>query len=554
MFESKKKELFSAKKATTSGSGTESAFVKSAMKETSVTSSGNGAKKYDTSGDSFVDQFSNLSNYKKPRSFKEIEKDQELLWAENKVLTVAFSLYLRMVTRVTNVFGTKTKTVQKGGGMKHEGIMRMIWLHMKQPKTFWNNVTLMISIGSWKDIFTMLQYDLVYNGWEGRKLDWNKFGSLILAGLDDKDQNNLVKKYLPQIKANSACKSVESQADNIIAKWICSLLYGSKENSYNYKQYRKLKTSGTAHEWQKLISQGNHNLIDFKSIHGRALNLLVRSKYLQNQGLLEKYEAWITKGSTEAKYTGFVNELFAKLPAALSQLNTATRETINKQFDTLVKNSGPKNSTNLIVVRDTSGSMTSIANGTNMSSYDVAKAMALYFSEFLTGPFQNAWIEFNNKAKMHTWKGNTALEKWYNDNSSYVGSTNFQSVIDLFVSLKNEIPESEFPTGILCISDGEFNPAQLGKTNVESALSKLRKAGFSKEYVDNFVICLWNIPNGYYSNSTKPKFETFANVPNVFYMSGYDPSTISFLMNGVKNAKELFLEAMNQEVLGLVTL
>ncbi len=84
-------------------------------------------------------------------------------------------------------------------------IMRMIWLHTVAPKTFWNNITLMIAVGSWKDVFTMLQYDLVYNGWEKRQLDWTKFGKLILAGLNDEGQNNLVKKYLPQVKTKSAC-------------------------------------------------------------------------------------------------------------------------------------------------------------------------------------------------------------------------------------------------------------------------------------------------------------------------------------------------------------
>lgn len=552
MFESKKTKLFdTVSKKTTSVDSTNS-FVKAAMKETHVTTSHNGAKKYETSGDVFVDQFNSLSQYKNPRTFASIEKDQELLWANNKMLTIAFSLYIRMISRVTDVFGVKTKTPQKGAGLKHEGIMRMIWLHMKQPKTFWNNVTLLISVGSWKDIFTMLQYDLIYNGWEGRKLDWTKFGKLIMAGLNDEVQMNLVKKYLPQIKAKSACKSVESQADNMIAKYICSLLYGTKENSANsYKMYRKLKSSGTAHEWQKLISQGKHDLIDFNTIHGRALNLLVRSKYLVNQGLQDKYESWITKDTVEAKYTGFVHELFSKLPRQLSGLSVAERETINKQFNTLVKKGGSKSETKLIVVRDTSGSMHGTAPGTNMSAYDVAKAMALYFSEFLTGQFENAWIEFNDNAIMRTWSGNNALEKWYNDHSSYIGSTNFQSVINLFINLKNRgVAESDFPTGILCISDGEFNPSQLGKTNVESAKNKLRQAGFSNDYVENFVICLWNIP----TYRVSPVFETFDNVPNVFYMSGYDPSTVSFLMNGVKNAKELFLEAMNQEVLDLVKL
>lgn len=554
MFDSKKKELWNDVNDITSESKNESVFVNTALKNTSETVSGNGAKKYSKHSNDFVTQFNNLGTYKEPRPFSEIEKDQEVLWANNKMLTVAFTIYTRMITRKTNVFGVTTKEPQRGGELKHEGIMRMIWLYSKAPKTFWKNITLFISVGSWKDIFTMLKYDLMHHGWDGRVLDWNKFGNLILTGLNNDDQCNLVKKYLPQIKSKSACKTIESQANTIIGKWICSLLYGKKTTSKTYKQYRKLKSSGEAHEWQKLISQGKHNLIDFNTIHGRALNLLVRSEYLKNQGLEDKYEKWINKDSTEAKYTGFVHELFEKLPHALSGLNKNKRTTINKQFKTLVdKAKGTEsNNTSLIVVRDTSGSMSSNAAGTNMSSNEIAKAMGLYFSEFLTGTFKNAWIEFNSTAKMHKWKGSTPLEKWYNDCANYIGSTNFMSVIKLFVDLKNDgVPENEFPTGILCLSDGEFNPSDLGKTNVESAKLELKNAGFSEDYVENFVICLWNIRNGFYMNN-KPKFETFDDVPNVFYMSGYSASTVQFLLNGVKNATELFNEAMNQEVLNLV--
>lgn len=556
MFTAKKQQLFdkpSKKSSETTQSS--SVFVKAGLKKEAETKSGNGALKYSTTGNEFVDQFGKLGTYKKPRTFSEIEKDSELLWAKNKTMTVLFIFYIRMITRVVSLFdGTKTSKSQKGAEMRHEGIMRMIWLHMKAPNTFWNNIGLFVSVGSWKDIITMLQYDLVYNGWNDRKLNWEKFGNLILSGLNNENTNNLLKKYLPQIKAKSKCNTVEAQADTMIAKWICSLVFGKKEdNSYNYKQYRKLKTSGTAHEWQKFISQGKHNLIDFNSIHGRALNKLVRSKFLENQGLKEAYEKWITKPETEAKFTGFVHELFEKLPGSLSSLSVAERETTNKQFDTLVKKGGEKEHTKLIVVRDTSGSMSSIATGTKMSCYNVAKALALYFSEFLTGKFANAWIEFNSDAKMHEWKGNNALEKWYNDRSSYVGGTNFESVINLFVKLKKEgIEESEFPTGILCISDSEFNPSSLGRTNVESALNILRRGGFSKEYVNNFIIVLWNLQSNYYGRNTGSKFETYGDTPNVFYFSGYSAATVSFLSDKIKTASELFDEAMNQEVLQLI--
>ena len=198
--------------------------------------------------------------------------------------------------------------------------------------------------------------------------------------------------------------------------------------------------------------------------------------------------------------------------------------------------------------------MESTASGTNMSCYNIAKALALYFSEFLKGKFANSWIEFNSNAKMYIWNGNTPLKKWYNDKSSYVGSTNFQSVIDLFIKLYRQgISEEEFPTGILCISDGEFNPTRsLSKTNVQEALDKLRNAGFSNNYVNNFVIVLWNLQNNYYGKGSGEKFETYGNVPNVFYFSGYSAATVSFLTSKIKNAEELFNEAMNQEILNMI--
>lgn len=556
---SQKKSSLGVKKNTSTSANTKNVlpntFVNAGMKQAAKTLSGNGSEKFSTTGNPFVDQFSFLGSYKKPRTFSEIEKDCELLWAEDKRTAVMFTFYIRLITRQVQLFdGSKTNTAQKGGELKHEGIMRMIWLHQKDANMFWNNIGLFASVGSWNDVIKMLQYDLVYHGWENRVLNWDKFGKLILSALNNENTSELLKKYLPQIKANSVCKTVEAQADSMIAKWICSLLFGNKNNGKTYKQYRKMKTSGTAHQWQQLISQGKHSLIDFNSIHGRALNLMVRSKYLDNQGLKAKYEAWITKPETkDVKYTGFVHELFQKLPNALSGLSVAVKETINQQFATLVKKGGESKITELIVVRDTSASMGSIATGTNMSCYNIAKALALYFSEFLHGKFANAFIEFNSTAKMHTWSGNTPIEKWFADSCNYVGSTNFQSVIKLLCDIKSQgVAESDFPKGILCISDSEFNPAALGKTNVETALNTLRNAGFSEDYVNNFIIVLWNLQSSYYGKTTGKKFETYGDVKNVFYFSGYSAATVSFLSSKISTAAELFEEAMNQEVLSYI--
>jgi hypothetical protein len=561
MFESKKTNLFPVNKKTTSVP--ENKFVQAGLKKSAETLSGNMAKKYRTTGNALTDQFGTLGEYKKPRCFADIVKDCELAWTEDPAMATKFIFYLRTVVRKVKLFnGTVTKEPQKGAQLKHEAIMRMFWLYNKSPNTFWNNLGLFVSLGSWKDIFVMLQYDLVFHGWEGKILNWSKMGNFILSSLENSNTCELIKKYLPQLRANSKCTTVEAVADNMIAKWICCLLYGGvspemKQHASTYKKYRQLKASGTAHEWQKLISRKQFDRIDFDKIHGRALNLMVKSKFLDNQKLKDKYTRYVADPEKKKiKYTGFVHELMeiCAKESCISKVPIHEQETVNKQFATLVVKGGQSEQSKFIVVRDTSASMSKNCTGTKMNCYNIAKSLALYFSEFLTGEFKNAWIEFNDDAKMHKWKGNTPCEKWFNDQSSFIGSTNFQSVINLFVKLKKKgIDEADFPTGILCISDGEFNPSgELEKTNVEVALGKLKDAGFSNEYASNFAIILWNLQSKFYGDGTGKKFETFGDVENVYYFSGFEPSVITFLTSKIRNAYELFMEAMSQEILDMI--
>lgn len=575
MFDSKKTSLFpvrakqKATSATSTGRDTfgRPAFVTAGLKKKAETLSGNGSLKYSTTGDSFVDQFGKLGSFKAPRPYSEIVKDCEALWAEDPLKSVKMLVYIRMITRGVQLIasGTNVQVNQKGAELRHEGIMRMIWLSQKSPETFEKNIETFISAGGWKDIITMLQYDLVWNGWKDRALDWKFITGLILIYLKESRTRELIKKYLPSIKSNPNCKTVEAQADNIIAKYLCWVIFKMEEpagdelpelNGSYYKKYRKLKNSGTAHDWQKLISQKKLDALDFGKIHGRALSLLVRSKFLKRQGLQDKYTAWLKKPEAATiKYTGFVHELFDKVSYSTP---LHEKETINRQFATLIeKGKSGEHTTSFIVVRDTSGSMGSIASGTNMSCYNVSKALALYFSAFLHGKFSNSWIEFNSTAIMHEWKGQTPVDKWNNDGTRFVGDTNFLSVIELFARIKRQgTPESEFPTGILCISDGEFNRAFMpSMTNVQNALYILTKAGFSKEYVDSFQMVFWDLQSNFYGKGTGEKFETFGDIPNVYYFSGYSAATITFITSGkVTTAADVVDAALDQELLNLIEL
>ena len=546
---------------------TENAFINAAMKQTNTTLSGNGSLKYTTTGNDFVDNFANVASFKKPRTYAEVAQDMQLLWSQNPELCLKLAVYIRMITRKTNTvdhFGSqkvKTLSTQRGQGLKNEGIMRMMWIAINHPQTFAENIVIFIEAGSWKDIIVMMNLDLQYHGWDGRKLDWNFLGNVIYAGLMNETQTHLVRKYLPKIRTNGKARTLESQADTIIGRWLARRIFKDMPANASYKEYRLMKSSGVAHKWQQLISKQLFNSINFNSIAGRALQQLVNSKFLDNHNLRDKYTEWITSQKT-AKFTGFVFELFKPLEPSggwgsynFANLGEAEKATINAQFYGLVeKGKGDaKTTTRLLVARDISGSMTSKATGCNMSSYSVAKALALYFSEFLTGPFANSYVEFADQCRLVQWKGKTPVDKWVNDKNANFGSTNFLSIAHLFADLKRRgLKESEFPEGLLCVSDGEFNGYYSNnETNFQQFRSILLQAGFSKEYVDNFKLILWDIPNGYYGK-TKPTFEEFANAPNSFHMSGYDPSIVAFLMDGDVNpcnSQELFMAAMNQELL-----
>lgn len=540
------------------------AFVQAALDKKFETFSDNGSVKYTTSKDTLVDQFAAISNYKEPRPYGDIAADCAALWRLDPLICVKFIAYLRGITRDSKVVVAGQVTTIKGNvgqGLKHEGIFRLMWLAIHHKEAFMKNIPIFLAEGSWKDIIEMMKLDLQYHGQFKKKLDWEFLGNLIVAGLHNPEHEDLIKKYLPTIRATKACKTLEAQSTNLVGKFLAKKLFGlpEKEGDFStYAKYRRLKNSGRAHIWQQRISKEEFNAINFNTIAGRALSLLVGSKFLKNQGLEEKYTKWI-ESKPVAKYTGYVYELFSPFD---NRVNMADYQeiTVNKQFQQLVEKAKVNMSkSKLLVARDVSGSMRGKATGTNISSFNVAKAMSLYFSELLTGPFSGIYLSFESKVEVRQWNGDTPCDKWKNDKSGAFGSTNFLGVCDFLIEMKEKgVPENEFPDGILCISDGEFNNS--GKVSSFMKFKQLLTAnGFSEYFVEEFKLILWDIPN--WGGSIKPKFESFANAPNFFYMSGFDPSAIAFLFGDElrqkptpKNASELAKAALDQELLRMIEL
>ena len=432
------------------------------------------------------------------------------------------------------------------------------------------NLDIFVAAGSWNDLFELLRTDLYYRG--AHRFTRRLFTTVIQYIVDNfqnENQVDLVKKYLPKINPSSKCTTPRKQANSIIGKLIAVWdKRGDIDKKKAYADYRSFKASGKAHTWEQKISQQKYNEIDFSLIAGRALSKLVNSKFLENHDLVNAYYQWLEKQPV-AKFTGYPYELFKGLHTDLkfgSYYQTPTRlkpyqiSTLNKQFEGLIETAKKdmNTETSFIVCVDTSGSMDAKAIGTDVESIEVAISMALYFSELLKGDFANTFLEFAEETVIKTWNGNTPFEKWRNTSlSGECGNTNFLSIAELFVDLKKKgYNESEFPTGVICVSDGEFDEAPSDKSDFEVFLEILRKGGFSDKFVDNFKLVLWDIPNVYYDGKNiRPKFEGIADRPNFYYMTGFDPAGIAFLTGTKyspsipKTAEDLFKAALNQELI-----
>ena len=109
-------------------------------------------------------------------------------------------------------------------------------------KVFFKNTEELIK--NWNELFEALIHDVDINGWSNRKLPWKRIKNLII---NNKDNVNMTKN-LPAIKCKSECKNNRLRSKNIVAKWLCYILFGNKPDKSSgktYRLYRKLKTNET---------------------------------------------------------------------------------------------------------------------------------------------------------------------------------------------------------------------------------------------------------------------------------------------------------------------
>lgn len=515
----------------------------------------NGALTYTSLGTALLDQFGKAGSYRL-RSIEDVFDDQEALWKEDADKALRFIFYLRNITRQTVLHtGDKTTKVSMGQGNRDEAFKRLLWVAKYQPATFYGNLLLLPLVGSWKDLWQLLYMDQTLG--VGAITDRHKVYETIMMGLKYAQDINLIKKYMPRIKASKKCTTDWTRCCNCFAKELAEYM------GMSYKTYNKFKATGNAHTFQKLISAQRWEELDFNTIPGRALTLLIRTKFLSNHGLSTKFADWAVN-ENNIKFTGYAYDL---LHTIRHTSNDIVKLVTDKQFDTLIELAS-KDSTiteNVWCALDTSGSMSHIIDNKTLTAFDVCIGLGLYFSTLNKGAFHKNVVMFDNVSTPLQLQGSfSEMYRQITNCTTAWGSTNFQSVIDALIRVRRqhpEIPLDEFPKTLLVISDMEFNDAgrfgYSNATNHEAAVAKLREE-FPDEFVDNMKFIWWDCVGR--TNSYPANAEEKGN----YFFSGFDGSIISTLLGEEvtpevekpvrepKTMDEIINIALSQEIFNLL--
>lgn len=480
----------------------------------------NGAISYASTGSELTNQFGKCGIYLN-RDYETIWADQSRLWCENELNGIRFPFYLRAITR--NIHRINEDFPIKGQGLRNESFKRLLWVLAYKPDNFYDNIKWLPYVGAWKDIFELMA--MTYYDKENMPvrvvMDYNKMFSILGYGLCFSDSEELIKKYMPGIRSNNKCKTNRAKALNKIAKDFCAWL------NISPKTYRELKSSGTAHDFQKIICSGQYEKINWKTIPGIALSKLTAGKFLSNHNLEKTYIDWLYDQPT-VKFNGYPFELSFRYQKNKSLANAVT---IDKQFEQLIKTAKEDNRAlkgNILCALDTSGSMQRpIKNG--VSALDVCLSLGIYFSELNEGAFHNVIAMFDVISRLKKISG-TFSQKLNDITSSTIawGNTNFMSLIDLIIETRVKIPDipiSEYPETLLIVSDMQFDDCG-DKSNYQTAIEKLLEV-FPKEYVNNFKIVWW-----YCSGMETTDFPSTMEDAGTYMISGFDGAVISFLLGG----------------------
>ena len=344
----------------------------------------------------------------------------------------------------------------------------------------------------------------------------------VLVGIDTPIEKEVIELIKNQLELD-----IDSEHPSLLAKWLPSHRTHSKNSllakkvmsglNMSEKEYRKMLSSlrSKLNIVEKNLTERQYENIEFSKVPTKAM-LKYTNAYMNRMS--EKYLEFknsVKSGEVKINTEGlFVYEIVKNLLWG----NPVDEELYdlmwNNQKDVL-----KGCNTNVLVMADTSGSMTSYAG----IPYATSVGLALYTAERNTGIFKNHFITFSDRPYLCEVKGTTIKEKVYNI-PSIVANTDIDKAFELILKTAkdNDIKQEELPSHLLIISDMEFDYGVYSKggTNFDGW-----KQAFEVEGYKLPTIIFWNV-----AGSTKGVPTTkFDN--DVAMVSGFSTNILENLLS-----------------------
>jgi len=285
-------------------------------------------------------------------------------------------------------------------------------------------------------------------------------------------------------------------------KWDIAKLF-IKTLKLTPKQYRKLIVSNTKvvetqmcnKEWDK---------IEYSKVPSCALNQYIkawnRNDETRFNQYLESVKKWDEKMNASVLFPYQVYENYKKWEKAL----------VEAQWDNLAQYTW---SGSILPVIDVSWSMSWLP-------ISISVSLGVYLAEHIKWPFQDCFISFEWRPKLHKLQGNILDRFLQCERSADDMSTNLIWVFELILSVavRDKLKQEEMPEKIVIISDMEFNNCGNG-TNYQTIKNFYEQYGYKVPY-----LIFWNV-NGREGNVP------ITNNDFGWMISGASPSIINWIMS-----------------------
>lgn len=422
------------------------------------------------------------------------------------------------------------------GGMGERRLFRIgiNYLAREFPDKIRKLLPLIAEYGRWDDLWCLL---------------WTTLAPEIIAIVKDQLANDMA--------GMKAGKSI-----SILPKWLPSLNTSSAATvakaefirralRITPRQYRKMLSALRKYidVTERKMSANQWENIKYEAVPSRA-NLVYNSAFLRHdEERRREYLGKLEKGETKINASVlFPHDIVHKYMSSGWGNHVKDHDQALESMWKALPNT-VKDGEGTIVVADGSGSMTDTIGKTQITAWEVAHALAIYFAERLPVPYKDQYITFSSQPQLvklggaGTLRGKLQIAEQHYECSN----TNIEAVFDLILgtAISNKLTQNEMPKNVLIISDLEFDSATNGrgwgcnfrspsKALFDEIALKYRRAGYQLPR-----LVFWNV------NSRTGTIPVKENDLGVALVSGFSPNVAKMVMSGKLDPMDALMDALN---------